>query len=313
MNDLDSVKISFGKSTKTDENVALFKRARSKYLSEWHSLRLINANPESPLIKSYFNTYHCTRLLVEDEETNNLKAKYCKNRWCPVCTRIKTAQTIHRYEPIIKLWDNAMFVTLTAPTVEENDLEKCVNDRICKFKKSIERIKKRRLRSNSNSIIGIRALEITYNIDNNWYHPHFHVIVKNQDDALELNREWLISNPNAKSISQIIKPVNSDVVYELFKYVTKMIGKGKGKELQFYPPKQLDSIYRALRGKRTFQNFGFTAPPEPEEKELTKADLEKADKIWEWYGTDWVDKKTGELLTGYEPNENIIKIMKNSK
>jgi len=61
----------------------------------------------------------------------------------------------------------------------------------------------------------------------------------------------------------------------------------------------LDNIFSALQNKRLFDRFGFNLPRRPiaEGQTKTVTCFEK----WEFDCTcsDWVNKKTGETLTGY--------------
>ncbi|PCJ23201.1 MAG: hypothetical protein COA97_12040 [Flavobacteriales bacterium] len=61
----------------------------------------------------------------------------------------------------------------------------------------------------------------------------------------------------------------------------------------------LDNIFAALKGKRLFDRFGFNLPPQPT-IEITKKTV-KNPELWK-YSTndaDWINKETGECLTGY--------------
>ena len=52
---------------------------------------------DSPLTKSYWNSFHCSNIILQDGKT--LTAKYCNNRWCTVCNRIRTGKLIKGYLP----------------------------------------------------------------------------------------------------------------------------------------------------------------------------------------------------------------------
>lgn len=77
----------------------LQKKQWTKFISKNFASILIKWNPNSKLIKSYKNTFFgcADTLLVADNE--NLTTTYCKNRWCGVCNRIKTAKSINAYLP----------------------------------------------------------------------------------------------------------------------------------------------------------------------------------------------------------------------
>ena len=53
------------------------KRARAKAFTNSYLFDLIDL--KSPLVKSYWNTYHCSRTILQ--EGKKLTSKYCNNRW----------------------------------------------------------------------------------------------------------------------------------------------------------------------------------------------------------------------------------------
>jgi len=104
--------------------VVLGKRARSKYISNAISLRL--SDLQSDLRQSYFNTYHCSDVLVQSGQ--KITSKYCNNRWCLTCNRIRTAKLIIGYrKPLSELID-PQFVTLTIPNVTGDQLVDAISE-----------------------------------------------------------------------------------------------------------------------------------------------------------------------------------------
>jgi plasmid rolling circle replication initiator protein Rep len=297
--------ILLDESTNVKQNDRLTRRARAKYFSKALVLPLVDLN--SPLKKAYWNTYHCCETLVQDGE--EITGSYCKNRWCTVCNRIRTAVLINTYKPVLDSWEDKWFVTLTIPNVPAEELHSALEEMQAEFIRIRKTLGKRSLRGKGDKFIGFRKLECTYNPDRDDYHPHYHVIVKGENMARALLDEWLRRFPDAKSIAQDIRPADDDSVMELFKYFTKLMVKvNNGKDRQVYI-KQLDVIFQTIRGKRTFQNFGFTAPKEvekPDEKAMEMADeieTEVMREVWQWHQEhhDWINTQTGEFLTGYVP------------
>jgi hypothetical protein len=67
---------------------------------------------------------------------------------------------------------------------------------------------------------------------------------------------------------------------------------------------------------RVYQAFGIKRAISEDISEIQAElykDLEKREAIWTWLENDWIDQNTGELLTGYEPNDQIKKIINNIK
>ena len=93
---------------------------------------------------------------------------------------------------------------------------------------------------------------------------------------------------------------------ELFKYFTKIVTKQ-----QIYL-KPLDVIFSAMRGMRVFQPMGIKKDVSEDIKELQSeryADLESREVEWTWLDTDWIDRTTGETLTGYTPSETFQRLV----
>ena len=305
--------IILDESTLVKSKERLTLRARARFFTRATILPLVDL--DSPLKKSYWNTYHCCETLVQRGE--EITGSYCKNRWCTVCNRIRTAVLINTYKPVLDSWEDKWFVTLTIPNVSGEDLKVALEGMQTECRKVRDKFRQNFCRGKGDKFLGFRKLECTYNPDRDDYHPHYHVIVKGEHMARALLDEWLRRFPDARSIAQDIRPADDDSVMELFKYFTKLIVKvNRGKDRQVCI-EQLDVIFQAIRGRRTFQNFGFTAPKEvekPDEKALEMADKIEEDtfrEVWQWYQEhhDWVGTQTGELLTGYVPSPKFKKFV----
>ena len=83
--------------------------------------------------KSFQNALKCSdELRLNEYNTNGKKkekisSKFCKNRLCVICNRIRSAQHQDKYLPIIKEWDS-YFLTLTRRNVPYKELEKTICD-----------------------------------------------------------------------------------------------------------------------------------------------------------------------------------------
>ena len=119
--------------------------------------------------------------------------------------------------------------------------------------------------------------------------------------------------PTAKSIAQDIRPADSKAVKELFKYFTKTVTtvrnkKGEVKDRMIYAD-AMDVIFNAIKGKRTFQNFGFKAP-KVEAEDFQKNEIERIVEEVEWVQKlgDWVSSD-GELFAGHIPSKSMIELV----
>lgn len=181
---------------------------------------------------------------------------FCNNRFCPLCSWRKAkkdgyllmllfsvVQKIHKKELI--------FLTLTAPNVVKEKL----NEEIKDFNKSFERMSKT-LAFTSICKGYIRKLEVTYNAQENTYHPHFHVVIAvnksyftdtkfyiNQKKWLEM---WQVAKRNSKITQVDIRKAKLDDmkgVYEMATYSAKASD-------YLFSEDTFDTFYNALKGKQ---------------------------------------------------------------
>ena len=105
--------IMHGKGT---ENNLLRKKNLVKIFTRKIALPLINANRGSELTQSYWRTYHC----IDDATVIDGKFQthhYCKNRFCPVCARVRSAIIINGYSKQLSEIKDLSLLTLTVPNV----------------------------------------------------------------------------------------------------------------------------------------------------------------------------------------------------
>lgn len=292
-------------NSKEEQEKRLQKKAKKKYLSLGIAYHLYYET-DSPLRKSYQHSMYCADVLTPNKQQNKLTAKYCKNRWCPLCSSIRIAMLINGYGPQLKGLNEPYFVTLTAPTVPAEELP----DRIALFGKSFIQIVNSH-RGRKMKMKGIRKAECTVR-PKGLYHYHFHVIIGGKENAEFLVKRWLEIVPGALPQSQDLRPADEGSFIELFKYFTKLVVKDKRtgmREIVDY--KRLDIIFQALRGKRTFQPFGGlkAVSEEIDEEELEANILISADSIFKWIMDDWVNLETGECLTGFKPSDSLKRLI----
>jgi Replication protein len=276
------------------------------------------AELRSPLEKKYRNTVYCAGTLEQDA-SGKLRGKYCGNRWCLVCNRVRIARAINRYLPVIAAWECPQLVTLTLPNVPAEELASgTIRDMLrdlVAIGRAIRRTDKLRIRA-------LRKLECTYNPERNDYHPHFHIAVEGRAIAEAIVRRWLDLHPDATREAQDIRPCNGNSLKELFKYFTKLIAKRPDRSAPraVAPAAALDVIFSAMKGRRVFQPMGFrvAAPPTQDENSEvgTDGDTEAPTRygesiVWEWMQElhDWIDLETGDVLSGYEPTDSYVQLV----
>lgn len=330
------------------QNIELLKkRARAKYFTHSYIFKLINLNTE--MKKSYYQTVDCASIITQADD--KLTARYCNQRWCTVCNRIRIAKFINSYGDQLKQFVDPYFITLTVPNSTKENLKSTLETMDKNFNKIVDRLKKQNIK-----IKAIRKTECTLNATTNTYHPHFHLIVENfptlfncENDLNSLyyvkynsviaelrknpanNKQgiiflsnlaklrfntiinlWLGYNSDANIIAQDCRPCTENSEVEIFKYFTKVITKIGG-QFKFFP-EQFDHIFTTIKGKRTFRTFGLKKQINEDIDELETVsieDLEQKFAIYQFHSTDWYDVETGEALCNYEPSEVLKTLTKN--
>jgi Replication protein len=287
----------------------LVKRARAKTFTAPLSVKLASLNTD--LKKSYWNSYYCNDTLKQ--EGNKITGKYCNNRWCSVCNRIRTAKLIVGYKKPLEELKDKQFVTLTLPNCKGEQLRETIDFMLKTCKTTQEFFKKRHQRKMQDwQLVGIRKLECTYNYKTDTYHPHFHFLVESEVAANELVNEWLKRVPTASRQAQDVKIATKGAETELFKYFAKIVTKTEKGFRTFIEP--LDVIFTAMRGLRVFQPIGLKKDVSEDIEDIISEEIEDIDEKftnWKWYKHDWVEMSTGEVLTGYIPSDNMIKLIDN--
>lgn len=286
------------------------KRAKAKFTQE----KLLNelVKLDSPLSEKYEAAKFCSSVLLQNG--NNITSRYCNQRFCKICNRIRTAKLMIGYGPIIAQFKEPYFVTLTIPNPTAEQLRPEIRKMISEVKK----IQDLRRKHKQELIKGIRKLEITYNPDENNYHPHFHFIIDKETTANELIEAWLYRYPTAIIKAQDKRPAENPI--ELFKYFAKLTSKskndtiiirrGKMVRIEYSYPEALDICFRAITKTRIIQPMGGIKMFSEDIEEIESIEIEDINEdaaTWIFYGHDWLNMHTGEFLSGYEPSRRDLR------
>jgi len=289
---------------------SLNKRAKAKYSQEPLLEALINLN--SPLKHQYINSLECSSML--NAQGNKCTSRYCNNRFCKICNRIRTGKLINGYSDQLLTLSDPQFLTLTIPNVPAEELRDTVKIML----KTIRKIQDNRRKACKPLITGVRKLECTYNVDRNDYHPHYHFIMEGESIADEVISEWLLFFPKATIKAQ--KKIPATDCKELFKYFTKLTSKTgdtykNGSKLidEWAFPEAIDLIFQAISNLRIIQPMGGIKLVKKAEEvdELQSIELDETVQVTEgitlytWYNDNWVDFTTGEQFTSFKPPKNL--------
>ena len=294
-------------------------KAKAKAISQGIALRMVNVSSQRNH-KAYFRMLGCSQVL--NPKGSKMQTRYCNNRFCPVCGRIRTAKAIHDYlDPLRNLGQPLWFITLTRPAVKADDLRSSISGMIFDFKRIVDKHRKQ-----GRTISGIRKVEANYNPKADTYNPHFHCLVSGGAEAELLLTEWLEKYPEADSRAQNAILADDDTYRELFKYLTKTYTTDERGDAFIYP-EAMDALYTSLERKRTLQPFGVIRAkrevmPEAgqiveesfseytgEIKQDAKTRLPDLIYLWSQGHYDWVNFDHLIKLTGYIPSDKDKRII----
>lgn len=228
------------------------------------------------------------------------RANFCRDRMCPACQRRKSLVLFHQVEKVCYSIREEfptyryLLLTLTVPNVSAENLKA----EITHMMKSFERLTKR---AEVKKVIKgfFRALEITYNAEQDTYHPHFHILLCvpsgyfkktyiKQDRWLEL---WQESTryPHITQVDiRVVKPnpkkkESSDVgsaAAEVAKYATKpsnyLLKLPNGD--YWADEKVVPELARALKGRKLV-SFGGLMLEHFKKLELADVESESVDLV----------------------------------
>lgn len=267
-------------------------------------------NPFSPLDKAYSNTQKCASFVIKTNE-NKFTSKYCKNRFCPLCSSILAAKLVETFVPEIDQFNECVLLTLTMKTVDKQGLKA----RIDLMNKVWARIRMRKevRRRIKDRVKGIIKLEVTIR-PGGMFHPHFHLLLNDRSTAELISRLWVEeadklglwgNKPYLIEGQDIVTMTANNVatskrVLEVFKYVTKL-AIAFSKEGEKIDYKSLDHIYACLSGRRIFRSFGKWQKERKDE--LSDSDIEAVEADKEIEELCYIFTSGG--YTGVETGERI--------
>lgn len=198
-------------------------------------------------------------------------SNFCRERLCSVCAWRRQARFLATTEPALKKIDiehgnkaQYIFITLTVKNCQASSL----SGEITRILKAWDRLYKRKPFA-AYALGGVRSVEVTYNSDNNTYHPHLHALVLMKNEYFK--RGNIISQQKLRILWQHALQYD----YEPFTYI-QSIKAHEGKEERIsatletikYSLKTKDyaisadvtrTLMSALKGRRLISFFGVVA------------------------------------------------------
>ena len=230
--------------------------------------------------KKYYRVLDCSTFLefgvTKSSSLKLLHANFCKVRLCPMCA---WRRSLKIFGQVSKVMDHVeenynyryIFLTLTVKNCYSEDLKNTLDLMTKSFNKLSER------KAFKKAIKGyFRSLEITYNKENDTYHPHFHLILA-VNKSYFTDKDYYLSQENwtnlwKESLQVDYTPVVdvrrvkskdknfSKVIAETAKYTVKsedfLIKKEDGKIDKALTDEVVATLDKALHRKRLV-SFGF--------------------------------------------------------
>lgn len=312
-----------GKGSDVTDVQSLRRKAKKKLVTNKVVLPLIDyakSKGDKEMERSFWNTYHCMERVVLSD--NKLHGVYCGNRICAVCNGNRKAEMINNYLPIVQKWPDPHFITLTAKSCPAKILYARIRNTKRAFKIIAERIKKRHQRGQGPQLVAIKSLECNFNPSKRTYNPHFHILVPSKELAEILMQEWLgiWTGQYAKRRAQYIRKVEDrerDLI-EVVKYGSKILAEpdpgNKTKRKKVTRRVYIAALYnilRAMRGLRLTDTYGFDLPKSKVKTKPVKV-FEYDELSYDDEMMDWVNEDTGEPLSNYQPDSELLQILTNN-
>ena len=227
--------------------------------------------------RKYYRVLECSTFLefgiTKQESLKLLHANFCKVRLCPMCAWRRSLKIFGQVSKVMDQVDKDynfkyIFLTLTVKNCDGDELKDTLNH----MTKSFNRLNQRKVFKQA--VKGyFRALEVTYNRENETYHPHFHMILAVNESYFTDKNYYLSQNAwtelwqsclraDYKPIVDVrrLKENNGKEVAEVAKYTVKsddfLIKDTNGKINEQITDKVVQVLDTALHGKR-LTAFGF--------------------------------------------------------
>ena len=238
---------------------------------------------------SYLTFLHDVDLQAAKLETGF----FCRNRLCPACAWRKSAHDAITISCVLQAAVDRgytlYFATLTAKSCMKEDLSAAISDYNAAYTALMRSAACKHIHG------AIRKLEITYNKEKDWYHPHIHSIwivrkswhktadYINAKRLADMWRDALHGKYAVDAQAQDVRRVRSashEDILEFAKYPAKAADYLCKKEVY-------ETMYRALRGVRllTYMRLARTLKREAKEGLLDK--YKAADDITYYYRSFW--------------------------
>lgn len=210
------------------------KKLRNQFLYECHK---INENQNKAKRANSCGTY--LEFAIYPNEKKLKSANFCKARLCPMCNWRLAQKRFCNLSAVTELAKSnkyqLLFLTLTAKNVSGNDLHNEIKryfDAWRKLTKYAPEFK---------AVHGwFRALEVTYNQEDDSYHPHLHIVLAVKSTYFK--PDYYISQEKWSSLWQHYLSIDYTPVVHIQKVYANKNGSSAEKEASKYTVKDTDYL-----------------------------------------------------------------------
>lgn len=246
----------------------------SRYYYKWSLEEKKLLNFSSRLKKNSDRILYCMNLfqwdLYEKNKLMDLKRvnRCSNNRVCPNCRKLDLSKAIHNFNPAYKkmLDDgyNAYMLTLTIPNCPGGNLSDTITllyRNWVKFFNGYYRQDKKSFKFRGVEFAAaLKVLEITYNLQNDTYHPHLHCIVFAKDIEQAVLHKYLVGHYSKKRGTYNL---HSDLDIEFMQVWTMIcqkirLTKTNVEKMSKNPTELYQADFRELDEKGFYEVFKYT-------------------------------------------------------
>ena len=164
-----------------------YKKSLNHAVTDW--LYSVKENKKALEVKNCANHIGITNI---DNVAHIVKADFCRNRICNVCSWRRQSKFIAQMFPVLEILGEKydfLFATLTIKNVVYEELNTAINTILMAYDKLLKRRKIKR------SWLGkIRGLEVTYNQTTDTFHPHIHIFIAVEKDYFTDPTKYISQN-----------------------------------------------------------------------------------------------------------------------
>ena len=186
-----------------------------------------------------------------------VKADFCRERLCFVCAWRRQARFMAQMYPVLEILSKRgyqfLFATLTIKNTDYDNLQDAIDSLMHGYEKLRHR---RKIKRSWKGIV--RSVELTYNQENNTFHPHMHLLIAVEKDYF-YNSSKYISNTELSMYWQEVLEVEYTPIVDIRKVDSTEKATVETLKYSLKPNKTsqaLSAFFYIMRGRRLISFCG---------------------------------------------------------